>query len=119
MRGHEVQVRGRNQSKKQNPVIKQKLLNEVSVSLPSLMTLEGRVMGSRPSTEEFNVGKTNLVGNKRRSSLNFKSNWIEHVYGKKCELGNSDWAGKCLTVEVNGEGKMMVAWNKGGLRSSL
>ena len=119
VRGHVVHVRGRNQLEKQNPVIKQKMLNEALVSLPGLMTLEGRVVGSRPSTEEFNVGKTNLVGNKRRSPLNFKSNWIEHVYGKKCELGNSDWAGKCLTVEVNGEGKRRVAWNKGGLKSSL
>ena len=119
MRGHEVQVKGRNQLKKQNPVSKQKMLSKAPMSLPGPTTLEGRVVGSRPSTEEFNVGKTNLVGNKRRSSLNFKSNWIEHVYGKKCELGNSDWAGKCLTVEVNGEGKRMVAWNKGGLRSSL
>ena len=90
MRRHEVQVRGRNQSEKQNLVIKQKMLSEVSVSLPSPMTLEGRVVGFRCSIKEFNVGKTNLVGNKRGSPLNFKSNWIEHVYGKKRELGNSD-----------------------------
>ena len=90
MRGHEVQVKGRNQSEKQNPVIKQKILSEVLVSLPGPTTLEGRVVGSRHSTEEFNVGKTNPIGNKRRSPLNFKSNWIEHVYGKKRELGNSD-----------------------------
>ena len=83
MRRHEVQVRGRNQSEKQNLVIKQKMLSEVSVSLPSLMTLEGRVVGFRCNIKEFNVGKTNLVGNKRRSSLHFKSNWIEHAYGKK------------------------------------
>ena len=51
--------------------------------------------------------------------MNFKSNWIEHVYGNKRELDNSDWAGKSLTVEVNGEGKRRVVWNKGGLRSSL
>ena len=120
MRGHEVQVKGRNQSEKQNPVIKQKILSEVPVSLPGPTTLEGRVVGSRHSTEEFNVGKTNPIGNKRRSPLNFKSNWIEHVYGKKKrELGNSDYAGKILTIEVNREGKMRVAWNKGGLRCSL
>ena len=117
-RGHVVHVRGRNQSEKQNPVIKQKMLSEVPVSLPGPTTLEGRVVGSRRSTKEFNVGKTNPVGNKR-SSLNFKSNWIEHVYGKKRELGNSNWAGKSLIVEVNGKGKRRVAWNKGGLRSSL
>ena len=120
MRGHEVQVRGRNQSEKQNPVIKQKMLSEVPVSLPGPTTLEGRVVGSQHSTEEFNVGKTNPIGSKRRSPLNFKSNWIEHVYGKKKrELGNSDYAGKILTIEVNREGKMRVAWNKGGLRCSL
>ena len=90
------------------------------MSLPGLTTLGGRDVGSRCSTEEFNFGKTNPVGNKRRSPLNFKSNWIEHVYGKKKgELGNSDWTGIGLTVEVNGEGKRHVAWKKGGLRSSI
>ena len=34
-------------------------------------------------------------------------------------MGNSDWAGKSLTIEVNGEGKRRVAWKKGGLRNSL
>ena len=89
------------------------------MSLPGLTSLEGKVVGSWHSTKEFNVGKTNLVGNKRRSPLNFKSNWIEHVYGNKHKLGNSDWVGKSLTVAVSGEGKMRVAWNKGGRRSSL
>ena len=51
--------------------------------------------------------------------MNFKSNWIEHVYGKKRELRNSDWTGKSLIVEVNGKGKRSVAWRKGGLRSSI
>ena len=68
--------------------------------------------------EDFNLGKIYPVGNKR-FLLNFKSNWIEHVYGKKRELRKSDWIGKGLTVEVNGEGKRSVAWNKGGLRSSI
>ena len=95
------------------------MLSEAPVSLPGPSTLEARVVGSRRSTEECNVGKTNPVGNKRRSPLNFKSNWIEHVFGKKRELGNSDCAGKSLIVEVNGEGKRRVVWNKGGLRSSL
>ena len=31
----------------------------------------------------------------------------------------SDWVGKSLIVEVNGEGKRRVAWKKGGLRNSL
>ena len=39
-------------------------------------------MGSRCSTKDFNFEKIYPVGNKRRSPLNFKSNWIEHVYGK-------------------------------------
>ena len=76
-------------------------------------------MGSWCSTEDLNFGKIYPVGNKRRSLLNFKSNCIEHVYGKKHELRKSDWIGKSLTVEVNGEGKRSVAWKKGGLRSSI
>ena len=66
------------------------MLSEAPMSLPSSSTLEGRLVGSRRSTKEFNVGKTNPVGYKRRSLLNFKSNWIEHVYGNKRELGNFD-----------------------------
>ena len=89
------------------------------MSLPGPTTLEGRVVGSRCRTEELNFGKTNPVGYKRRSPLNFKSNSTDHVYRNKRELGNSDWAGKSLTVEVNREGKRRVVWNKGGLRSSL
>ena len=119
MRGHEVQVKGRNQLKKQNPVSKQKMLSKASVSLLGLTTLEGKVVGSRHSAKEFYVRKTNLGGYNRRSPLNFKSVWLEHGYGNKRELESFDWAGKSLTVEVNGEGKRRVAWNKGGLRSSL
>ena len=119
VRGHEVQVRGRNQSVKQNPGIKQKMLSEMPECLPGLTTLEGRVVGARRNIEGLNFGMTNLVGNKRRSSLHFKSNWIEHAYGKKSELENSDWAGKSLTIEVIGEGKRRVVWNKCGLKSSL
>ena len=66
------------------------MLSEGPVSLLGLTTLGGRDMGSRRSTKEFNLGETNPVGNKRRSPLNFKSNWIEHGYGKKHELGNSN-----------------------------
>ena len=83
------------------------------MSLPGPATLGGVEVGSRHSTEDFNFGKINLVGNKRRSLLNFKSNWTEHVYEKKRELRKSDWTGKSLIVEVNGEGKRSVAWNKG------
>ena len=117
--GHEGQVRGRNLSEKQNPVSKQIMLSEAPVSLLGLAILEGRVVGSRRSAEEFYVGKTNRVGYNKRSPLNFKSVWLEHGYGNKRELGSSDWAGKSLTIEVNGEGKRRVAWNKGGLRNSL
>ena len=117
--GHEMQVRGRNQSVKQNPGIKQKMLSEVPECLPSPTSLEGRVVGARCSSEGLNFGMTNLVGNKRRSPLHFKSNWIENAYGKTSDLGNSDWTGKSLTIEVIGEGKRRVAWNKGGLKSSL
>ena len=118
VRGHEVQVRGRN-LEKQNPVSKQIMLSEAPVSLLGLAILGGRVVGSWHSAEEFYVGKTNRVGYNKRSPLNFKSVWLEYGYGNKHELGSSDWAGKSLTIEVNGEGKRRVAWNKGGLRNSL
>ena len=95
------------------------MLSEAPVSLLGSMTLGGRVRGSRRSTKEFNFGKTILVGNNRRSSLLFKSNGFEHGNSKYRELGNSDWARKRLTVEVNEEGKRSVTWNKGGLRSSI
>ena len=74
MHGHKVQVRGRNQSEKQNLVSKQKMLSEVPVSLLGPATLEGRVVGSWGSAEEFYVAKTNPVGYNRRSLLYFKSN---------------------------------------------
>ena len=90
MRGHEVQVRGRNQSGKQNPVSKQKMLSEAPMSLPGPTTLEGRVVGSRRNAEEFYVGKTNSVGYNRIPSLYFKSNRLEHGFGNKRELGSSD-----------------------------
>ena len=95
------------------------MLSEASVSLPGPATLEGRVVGSQCRTKELNFGKTNPVGYKRRSPLNFKSNWIDHVYGNKRELGNSDRVEKSLMVEVNREGKRRVVWKNGGLRSSL
>ena len=106
VREHQVQVRGRNQPEKQNPVLKQRILSEAPVSLTGLMTIGGRVGSSRCNTEEFNFGKTILVGNNRRSSLLFKSNGFEQ--------GNSDWARKRLIVEVNEEGKRSVTWRKGG-----
>ena len=76
------------------------------MSLPGPMTIGGRVGSSRCNIEEFNFGKTILVGNNRRSSLLFKSNGFEQ--------GNSDWARKRLIVEVNEEGKRSVTWRKGG-----
>ena len=78
----------------QNQVSKQKRWSKAPLSLLGSATLEGRVVGSQCRTEEFYFGKTNSVGYKRRSPLNFKSNWIEHVYGNKQGLGNFDWAEK-------------------------
>ena len=104
---------------KQNPRIKQKMLSETSKCLLGPTILEGRIVGARCSTEGLNFGMTNLVRNKRGSPLHFKSNWIEHAYGKKSELENSDWVGKSLIIEVIGEGKRRVVWKNGGLRSSL
>ena len=72
-----------NKGDKQNPVIKQRLLSEMAMNLPGPATLGGTEVGPRRSAEDFNFGKINPVGNKRRSPLNFKSNWIERVYGKK------------------------------------
>ena len=63
------------------------MLSEAPECLPGPTTLEGRVVGVRRSTEGLNIGMTNLVGNKRRSLLHFKSNWIEHAYGKKVNWG--------------------------------
>ena len=88
VRGHEVQVRGRNHPEKQNPVNKQNLLSKASMSLPGSATLEGKVVGSRCSAEEFYVGKTNRVGYNKRSPLHFKSVWLQHGYGNKRELGS-------------------------------
>ena len=89
------------------------------MSLPSPMTIGGRVGSSQCNIEEFNFGKTILVGNNRRSSSFFKSNGFEHGNCKYREQGNSDWVGKRLTVEVNEEGKRSVMWRKGGLWSLI
>ena len=133
-----MQVKGRNQSnllsahdkgklqlgdnggKKQNPVIEQRRLSEMPVSIPGPTTLRGRDVGSRRINVELNLGETNPVGNKRIFPLKFNSNLNESVYVKEHELRNSYRIGEGLTVEVNGEGKRRVAWNsnKGGLRSS-
>ena len=43
-------------------------------------------MGSRRINVEFNLGETNLVGNKRRFPLKFISNLNESVFGKEHEL---------------------------------
>ena len=97
----------------------QNLLSETAVNLPGPATLGGTEDGSWCNTEDFNVGKIFPVGNNRRSLLNFKSNRTEHDYGKKRELRKSNWTGKSLSVEVNGEGKRSVAWKKGCLKGSI
>ena len=89
------------------------------MSLLGPMTIGGRVGSSQCNIEEFNFGKTILVGNNRRSSSFFKSNGFEHGNCKYREQGNSDWVGKRLTVEVNEEGKRSVMWRRGGLWSSI
>ena len=111
---------GDNKGEKQNPVIEQRMLSEMLVSMLGSTTLGGRDVGSRCINVEFNLGETNPVGNKRRFLLKFDLNWNESAYGKERELRNSYWTGEGLTIEVNGEGKRCVAWNsnKGGLMSS-
>ena len=121
VRGHQVQVRGRNnRGEQQNPVFDQWRLSETPVNLSGPMTLEGRDVGPRHSVMEFNLGETNPVGNKRSFPLNFKSKVKDSVYGKVWELRNAHWTGEGLTIKVNEEGKRHVAWNsfKGGLRTS-
>jgi len=73
---------GDNKGEKQNPVIEQRMLSEMSVSILGPTTLGGRDVGSRCINVEFNLGETNPVGYKRRFSLKFNSNWNESVYGK-------------------------------------
>ena len=68
---------------------KQNLLSEPAVSLPGPATLGGTEVDSWSSTEDFNVGKLFPERNFRRIPLNFKSNRIEHDYGKKRELRKS------------------------------
>ncbi|KAF3953827.1 hypothetical protein CMV_020760 [Castanea mollissima] len=136
VRGHQVQVKGRNHllsahdkrkmqlgdnmGEKQNPVFEQRRLSKTPVSILGPMTLEGRDVGPRHSDEEFNLGETNQVGIKRSFQLNFKSKVNGSVYGKEFELWNSHWTREGLTIEVNEEGKRRVTWNsyKGGLRTS-
>ena len=62
---------GDNKGEKQNLVIEQRLLSKMPVSIPGSTTLGGRDVGSRCINGEFNFGETNLIGNKRRSSLKF------------------------------------------------
>ena len=90
------------------------------MSIPGPTTLGGRDVGSWCIYVEFNLGETNIVGNKRRFLLKLNLNLNESAYGKERELRNSYWTREGLTVEVNGEGKRRVAWNsnKGGSRSS-
>ena len=59
------------------------------VSILGPTTLGGRDMGSQCINVEFNLGETNLVGNKRIFPLKFNSNLNGSVYGKERELRNS------------------------------
>ena len=59
------------------------------MSLLGPVTLGGNEVGSWSSTGDFNVGKLFPEINFRRIPLNFKSNRIEHDYGKKRELRKS------------------------------
>ena len=98
--GHQVQVRDRFQpyllsahgkgnlhlgdnkgekekmKEKQNPVLKQRLLCKSLVSFLGLM-------GSRCRLKILNLEKTILVEKQRRSLLNFKFNWADHVSSDK------------------------------------
>ena len=58
VRGHEVHVRDRNQPEKQNPVNKQNLLREASVSLPVLVKGRDVVLSAvqRSFTLERQIG---------------------------------------------------------------
>ena len=107
VRGHQVQVKGRNRpnllnahdkgklqlgdnrGKKQNPVIEQRRSSKMPVSILGPTTLGGRDVGSQRINVEFNLGETNLVGNKRIFPLKFNSNLNGSVYGKERELRNS------------------------------
>ena len=135
MRGHQVQVRGnnlpnllsahnkrkmQNRGEKQNSVIDHRRLSDTPVSIQGLMNLGGRDVGPRHCDVEFTLGETNPAGNRRSFPLNFKSKVNDSVFGKDCELRNTQWTRGGLTVEVNQEGKRSVIWNsyKGGLRTS-
>ncbi|KAK7827549.1 hypothetical protein CFP56_031150 [Quercus suber] len=138
VRGHQVQVSGRNQQKllnthdkgkwllgdnrgeKQNSVSVQRRLSATPVSTPGPTTLGGRVVGYRSINGKSDLGETNPVGNNRRFPWKFKSSLNVSVFGKERDLRNSYWTGEAMAVEVNGEGNRRVAWNpnKGGLRST-
>lgn len=129
MRGHQVQVKGSNQphllsindkgklqlgdnkGMKQNRVIEQMMLSEISASIPGPTALGGGEVSSRCINADLNLGEPNPVGNKKRLPLKFNSNLNESLYGKGRELRRSYWTGEGVIVEVNGEGKRRVAWN--------
>ena len=71
------------------------------MSIPGLMTLEGRDVGPPHCDEEFTLGETNLAGNRRSFPLYFKSKVNDSVFGKDCELRNTHWTREGSTVEVN------------------
>ena len=127
--GYQVQVRGRNQLHlfsihdkgksqlredrvvKQNPEVEQMVLSEIPAGKPCPTALGGGDVGSRCINVDFKLGEINLGGNKKRFPLRFIPNSNESVYGKECDLRNSCWTGKGLTVEMNGEGKKCVTWD--------
>ena len=92
---------GDNRGEKHNLVSVQRRLSATPMSALGLMTLGGRVVGSRSINRKFDLGETNPVGNKRRFPLIFNSNLNVCIFGKELELRNSYWIGEALTVEVN------------------
>ena len=130
--GHPVQVRGnyqpnllnahekrkmQNRGEKQNSVIDHRRVSDTTVSIPGPMNLGGRDGVPRHCGVELTLGETNSAGNRRSFPLNFKS---KTVFGKECELRNTQWTRGGLIIEVNKEGKRSVIWNayKGDLRTS-
>ncbi|KAL0008930.1 hypothetical protein SO802_010432 [Lithocarpus litseifolius] len=141
VRGHQVQVRGRNQlnlssahekrkmqlgnnrGEKENSVMEQRRLSVTLANTSGPMTLGGRDVGPRHSDVDVDLGETKLAGIKRSFQLNFKSKVNNSVYGKEFELRNSHWTGEGLTIEVNEEGSAHYRCdagisNKGGWRIS-
>lgn len=126
VRGHHVQVRGRNQPHqlcitdkgktqvaedrlvKPNPEPAQMVLSRIPVGKLCLTALGGGDVSSWCINVDFNFREINLVGNNKKFPLRCSSNSNEFVYGKERDLMNSCWTRKGLTVEVNGGKKRGV-----------